>query len=343
MKTPMSWTLAGIWNHALEGKPRTVFEPRERIWASELYNSDIDLFLKLRGEPPTNFPNSRSMRKFEAGNMHEWFVKLILARIGIFQSTQDRVEFNKEGLLQVTGKIDFLAGGTPKLDEKIGDVLGNMELPELYQRQVENMVEHFQQKFPDGLMKKIVEVKSVSTFAFDKVEKTGKPLKGHDIQAFHYAYNTGNEVALVYLCRDDLRMYEIPILPEDKNLEQKYLERIKQITLHHQSGVEPAKEPFILYDDELGKFSKNFGVEYSSYLTKLYGFNEPAEYDAKVKPLIGSWNRVLGRVAKGAKMTPKNEEILKQIEAFGFNLETIKNNVIELASKGLVLEEEVEE
>lgn len=329
------WILANVWNKALDNAPPRVYEPRDRIWASELYNSNVDIYLKMKGEQPTNLPNDRSIRKFEAGHMHEWFVKLILARIGIFKSTQDRVIFEEEGLVNVSGKIDFLAGGMPEHDTRVDEILGNMEIPELYQRQAEGMINFFKSEYPDGLDEKIIEIKSASLFAFNKVEATGKPLTGHDLQAYHYARNAKKEVALVYICRDDLRMFEISIPQYDDQLEERYYDRIREITYYHKNDIMPALEPLIEYDVDTGRFSKNFRVEYSPFLTKLYGFESPGEYDEKFAKMVTSWNGVMKRLLAQKKMTPLNEEKLREIESYGFDLDFIKNNLNEILAKGI--------
>ncbi len=70
--------IANIWNSAIERKDRPI-EARQRLFASELGGSMIDRWHKLKGTPYTNPPNSRSMRKFMAGDIWEWIIK-----IGIF-------------------------------------------------------------------------------------------------------------------------------------------------------------------------------------------------------------------------------------------------------------------
>lgn len=337
-----NWTLAEIWNQAFEPTERQN-EPRQRLFASELWKPDIDLYWLLKGRPSSNVPNSRSKRKFDTGDLHEWFVRLILARAGIYRSSQDRVMFERKGLLPVSGKLDFVAGGTPQPDQSLDDIFQNIAIPELYQRQARNLVEKLIQNYPNGLIEKNLEIKSVATFGFDKIEKTGKPLAGHDLQSFHYAKNTGRPTALVYLCRDDLRMYEFQIDGEDPVLLKKYLDKIERVTKHYESNLEPKPEPLILYSE--GRFSKNLGVEYSPFLKDIYGFDEPKQYSDTFTGMVGKWNRVLGRITKGQKMTPKNEEIIKQIEAFGFNLDFIKKDIALLVANGVqpVEDEEAEE
>lgn len=333
------WNLANIWNGSFEPTERQN-EPRERLWASELWKPDIDLYWLLRGRQSSNVPNSRSKRKFDAGELHEWFVRLVLQRAGIYRSSQDRVVMEQEGLLPVSGKLDFVAGGIPTLDESLDELFNNINIPELYKRQGFNLVEKLCAMYPDGLIEKNLEIKSVASFGFDRIERSGKPLSGHDIQAFHYAYTTKRPTALIYICRDDLRMYEFQIAPDDAELSKRYFGKVERITRHHEANIEPEREPFITYED--GKFSKNLGVEYSPFLFDIYGFTEPKEYSEKFKGMVGKWNRVMSRMLKSQKMTPKNEEIIKEIIAFGFDFELIKTNIAELVAKGVVPEDDEE-
>jgi len=73
-------------------------------------------------------------------------------------------------------------------------------------------------------------------------------------------------------------------------------------------------EKAIEFSEDIGKFSKNFNVAYSGYLTMLYGFKDQAEFDAKYTPIVARWNRVIARIKNGDKMTDKNNEVIKEIE-----------------------------
>ncbi len=331
------WSVASVWNKALEASPKRTYEPRDRIWASELYNSDIDLVLKMRGEQPTNPPDSRALRKMDAGRMFEDFVDNVLRRAGILQSTQDRVSFHEENMIEVSGKIDFLAGGTPdmeQLQKLIDEIEDDSSFTKRLLVQVRDNFSHTE------LEEKIIELKSASLFAYNKVEATGKALRGHGLQAFHYAYNLKKPTYIVYICRDDMRMLEIEISPDNKELEAEYLEKIKTISQYHKSGELPPPEPLIDYDFDDGKFSKNFRVEYSPYLTMLYNFKTPAEYDEMFAKRVIAWNGVMKRIRDGKEMTKLNQERLAEIKEFGFDLDVIINNQKELAEKGVVSEEE---
>ena len=110
------WRMASVWTETIGNKPERPVQERSRIWASELGKPAIEIFLKMRGVEPTNPPNQRAKRKFVAGNFFERFVGYILQNAGILKEAQKWVGFEYPNLLQVSGKIDFIAGGIPDYD-----------------------------------------------------------------------------------------------------------------------------------------------------------------------------------------------------------------------------------
>ena len=134
-----SWGLAEVWNKSLEKMEVRDPEPRSHLWASELGKAPIDLYLKLKGVKPSNPPNARSMRKFEAGNVFEWIVSLILKRAGVLKEQQHWCSHQYPGLMKVTGKADFIAGGTPDY-VKWKKELEILELPNVFVRATENLI-----------------------------------------------------------------------------------------------------------------------------------------------------------------------------------------------------------
>ena len=122
------WSFSSTWNDGLipvERKP----EPRDYIWASELGGAMIDRYLKMKGVPYSTPPNIRSLRKFQAGNLWEWIVSFVLKRSGLIISQQNRIKYGYDGLLEVSGKIDFLGGGKPDWAKVKAD-LNVYDLPE---------------------------------------------------------------------------------------------------------------------------------------------------------------------------------------------------------------------
>lgn len=317
---PTDWTFSDIWNKALLAKESRPVEPRSRIWASELGKSPVDVFLKLKGEEPTNPPDARSMRKFEAGNIWEWIVRLILLRAGVLRDTQERIEHQYSGLLPVSGRLDFIAGGTPNY-EAAREEVERLNLPEVFNRAAEGIFAFFEKEYPNGLGDKILEIKSVSSFMFDGMERSGRSSRNHRMQLYHYLL--GKQMPrgdIVYICRDDCRMMQIPIIWPSP-VEDEYRHEIEVISGYFERDEMPPLEALLVFDEDLGKFSRNFNVAYSGYLTKLYGFQNQAEYEDIYRPMSERFNRVLGRAKRGDKMTEKNLAAIKEIEELGFDFE----------------------
>ena len=307
--TDINWSFGKIWNDSLEMREEKPLTPRENMWASELGGAYLDRYLKMKAVPMTNPPNPRSLRKFEAGNLMEWVVGLILKRAGILTTSQEWVKYQYTFpyRLSVTGKLDYLAGGKPNYDTAAIKDLG---LPTLFDRATDAIVQYFQEKYPEGLKPTILEIKSCSSFTYEKYEK-GIADPKHVLQAFHYLIAKDMpEAHIVYICKDDLRICEIGVFnnPETEAL---YKTDIDNMTNFIKKNIQPDKEPEILFD---GRFSQNWKVSYSSYLTKLYGYKNQMEYEEKYKPMIASWNRTFGRMVNKDKMTPLNLATIKEIE-----------------------------
>lgn len=326
-----TYLISKLWNDSIDSMPQRPTTARNRIWASELGKQDLDIYLKLMGEEPSNPFDARARRKFEAGNLFEWVVKLILIRCGVYKESQKWLG-NKEFGLEVSGKLDHLAGGMPKYDEARKEIEA-LALPEMFTKATENILAYFQTKYPDGLPEQGIEVKSTSSFGIEKVYFTGRGLAGHDLQTFHYAYNTKLPFILLYICRDDLRMAEIQILPDNAELLKKYEAKIKGISKYYADKVEPAKEPEIVFDELTGRFTKNFNVEYSSYLTRNYGVANPDEFNEKFGGKVESWNRVISRVKDNKEMTDNNKEKIAEMAEYGFDIEDIKSKLGEIKNE----------
>lgn len=313
-----SWGFAEIWNKALEKDNDRPLVKREHLWASELGKAPLDVYLHMNGEVPSNLPNARARRKFEAGNVFEWIISLILKRAGILINDQLACEHQYQGLLKVTGRCDFIAGGVPDFTKAI-DELTELGLPQVFLDASEEMKEYFEQNYPNGLEKKPIEIKSVSSFAFEALEARQKALSGHRLQLFHYLKSLGyKEGMLVYISRDDMRIMEFHIRLDDKELEQEYRAAIEKLSYHFQQKIEPEKEEPVIFDEEAGKFSVNLKVAYSMYLKKVYGIADQTEFDDKYRKVPTQWNRVLKRYKENKKMTALNLSVMADIAQAGF-------------------------
>lgn len=308
---PMSWSFATIWNESVLLKPERPVTPRDHIWASEIGGSYVDRYLKMMGVPPTNTSGVRSLRKFDAGNIWEWIVGIILRRAGILIDEQKWLSYQYPGLLEVTGRLDFLAGGKPDW-EKSKQEIHSLTLPDFITRKADAIIDNFSQKYPNGLDEIILEIKSAASPSFDRYDSTHKPEFKHKMQAFHYlkAKNM-HEAHIVYVCKDDARIAEFAVFNEPST-EALYKQDIEQMSKYYFAKEQPPIEKTVLFEN--GKFKKNWRVGYSPYLTKLYGFKDTGEYDDTFNKKITQWNRVITRAANGDRMTDLNKTVIDDIK-----------------------------
>jgi len=185
-----------------------------------------------------------------------------------------------------------------------------------------------------NLERKILEIKSVSMYAYDYVEKRRRPIDGHAGQAYHYQRNNkeGLKADIVYVSKDTtlLSQFALPM----EHMEEAYMKDIAIKTYFYEQrnkkDFSPPLDKHLDFDPSIGKFSKNLKVEYSPYLTMLYGFKNPDDYRRNVQPTVLRWNNVLTRYAKveaggltntgkEMKITPQNKEVRQEIINSGYD------------------------
>lgn len=310
----LSWSFYSAWNEQLGVREARPLKPRDTIWASEIGGAYVDRYLKMQGVPQTNPPNSRSLRKFMAGNLFEWVVGFILRRAGILIDCQERLEYQYDGLLKVTGKLDFLAGGQPDWERAAAEIDG-AEIPAEMRGTSLAIVQYLQETFGDAALKEIVlEVKSVASIMFSRYESKGQANPIHRGQIFHYlkAKNM-DEGHIVYISKDDCKMVECGIY-NPSTAEDAYRADIAAMTAFYESNEMPPLEPEVTFDEEFFSFRTNWRVEYSGYLTKLYGYDEPIHYRERWGKLVASMNRTFKRCVTGAKMTDLNKTVITEAQ-----------------------------
>lgn len=323
----MKWSFFEAWNTSIEANKSTrILEPRDYIWASELGSAFIDRYYKMQGIEPTNPPDYRARRKFEAGNIWEWMIGLVLRRAGILVSSQTHITHQYDGLLKVTGREDFRAGGNPDWD-KAKDEVTNGDYPDIIKYSAGQVISSLSQKFPQGLDLIPLEIKSTSQYMFEKYVEWQACDPKHRLQLFHYLKGTDtDEGHVVYICRDDCRMLEIAIYNPGP-AEMEYKRDIEEMTHYVLDNVEPDKEKEVVFMEDTFRFAANWKVEYSNYLYKIYGYKDPMEFRERWSGKngqggsVGSWNRVFKRIVNGDKLTALNLAVIDEIKANGFELD----------------------
>lgn len=314
-----NWSLAEIWNEAALKEDRPM-KKRNYVYASEIGGAMYDRFLKMTAVPYTNPPTNRSMRKFLAGNIWEHTVKQILISSGVYKRDEIKVDaMPYDDCLPVHGRLDFIAGGFIDGDEAFKR-LAALALPDYLFNVGKKIIESLEGQ---ELTEKIIELKSCSTFAMDKVDKMNAPILQHTLQGTHYEMNAHMPADIVYICKDDCRMAQFSI--DLAVSEPLYKADLQQITEIMKKGKKPPLEPLTKLDMMLGKFTRNLGVEYSPYLSH-YGFDTPEDYHAAVTH-IEPWNRVLNRLVmietkkttptgKAITLTSGNKTVLEEVEKY---------------------------
>ena len=295
-----SFSLASVWNESLSaGRVEREMIPRSHIWASEILGSYYDRYYKMKGRQPTTPPNLRSQRKFAAGNLTEFLVKQILVRAGLLKETQTHIS-NIEFALEVTGKLDFLAGGEIKdINEDAFD-----DFPEGFDTVASSVVSQLRELHPEGLRDQILEIKSCSGMMFNLYEK--QPAIHHMLQLFHYAHTMRLSGLLVYISRDDLRLQEWMVMPDTPKLLELYRKDVERMAEILTMDIPPLEPRLTMLND---RFKKNWQVEYSNYLSD-YGYDLPSDYADAASKLCGRLNRVLKRRAEGKELTVKNMDAI---------------------------------
>lgn len=324
--TGVQWNLSSVWNETLDTPDNRPLVPRDYIYASELGYSFVDRYLKMYGVKFTNPPNTRSRRKFQAGNIWEWVLGMVLVSSGMLKRKQLRVESKLPRLLKVSGRLDYVVGAPDNWAdakaqvEKIISGLQLMELdvPPFFFTAINKFIDKYNKQ---PIRDVVLEAKSLSSFMMEKVQKTGIPLYHHTMQIFHYVNGNSEgikEGKLFYMCKDDCITEEF-VVNDDDRLFDIYHNDIKMMTKFYNAGFNknnpmelmPSKEPLVLFEEGIWKFSKNtLGVEYSPYLSMVYGYETPEAYRMAWQYKTSSWNRVFKRCVKGDKMTDKNYEVI---------------------------------
>lgn len=302
---PTAWNMAQLWNECAYKDNKPLMK-RNYIYASEIGAPYIDRFYKMKAQPYSNPPNNRSLRKFLAGNIWEYVVRQIFVACGVYKHEEMKLDATPyPNGLSVHGRLDFIAGGYIDREEAVLNV-SLLNLPDFMHQIAERIIE----KLAGGtLEKKILELKAISSFAMDMVERRRCAMPQHSLQGYHYQRHGKLIAEISYICKDDCRMAQFGL--DKKECEKLYKLDIEEMTDFFKKNKVPPKAPLAKFDILTGNFSKNLGVEYSPYLTKIYGMKNPEEFREAVKFVL-RWNRTLARfaLAEQGKKTPTGKPIV---------------------------------
>lgn len=301
----IDWHLGEMYN--LAGfRPQRPLVKRMHINASELGGSLVDFYLKANAVPYTDPPNTRSLGKFLAGNLWEECIKNILKAVGIFH--KDQVRYNTRpysDTIEVHGICDMICGAfeieaaTAQLD-----AIKPFIPEDLYFKGL-GIISQLGGK---PLKTKGIELKSCSSYVYDKVEKTKQPMKQHGFQAYYYQRASGIPFDVSYISKDDSNMVDVPI--DEARMEPIFRKYLEQATYCITKNIVPPEEPILFFNELLGKFEKNIQIEYSPYIS-MRGYSSPYDFRKSVEPVTKRWNNALDRYARNelGQTTPTGKKL----------------------------------
>lgn len=317
------WSLAEIWNGCLNQVEDEPLKARSYLHASELGGSFVDIFYRMKATPYTNKFSAVNMRKMEIGKLMEGIVRFVLKRAGLLKVAQENVDYQIPGMLETHGRLDFVAGGQVDLKQAESTVAfikllyEELGWPERYLTIADNTLEYARKLAGKDnrnvLALYVMEIKSVGDFVYRMLEAAARPMNFHHLQGFHYLIGKGMKKAKIeYVSREDGRLMEKTII-NGKESYQEYQTWIGQMTDYYKTGKQPPLEPLILFNEDSCSFNKNtVGVEWSKYLTMLYGFENPEAYRNYTIPKVEAWNRVFKRCVGCMTMTQANKDYITE-------------------------------
>jgi len=306
-----AWRFDDVWEETFRALPERKLEKRSRIYASELGGSFRDRYLKMHGHPVSNPFNFRSMGKMMAGKFFEDVVGTVLTATGLLKKRQEAAVIELPGMLPVSGKIDFIAGGVTDWDEakdkaeRLRQLLmwSDLDTRDFVLHMVDKILPHFKNIFSfSPAMETIIECKSVSGFVFNLIKSNNKPRRGHDLQALHYLLHQKqiHQASLLYISREDCMLQQIDIERTPEIL-MRYKKDVATMTEYFNAAGKnylkniPPPDAEVIFEESSWNFRKNNLCEYSNFLTYTYGYKNIDEFKDKWDDTLSKWNRVFRR------------------------------------------------
>jgi hypothetical protein len=344
-QTEIDWHLGEIWNEAafIEQKPLV---KRDYVYASELGGSMVDRYLKMLAVPFTDPPNTRSLGKFLAGRMWEKSVKNVLKACGVYH--RDEVKCNSSpysDTLDVHGRCDFICGAFEiEFAQYQLDAIKDFIDEDLYHKGC-GIIKRLGGK---PLKTKGIELKSCSSYVYDRVVKTKRPIPIHAQQGNYYQRFLKIPFDVSYISKDDSFMVDSQI--DSDKMEPLLRADLEKITYFLLKSIVPPEEPLMSFNPITGNFEKNIQIEYSPYIS-MRGFASPFDFRKAVEPTTKRWNNVLTRYAKiegGAvtptgkemRISPQNKEVRQEIIASGYDFNELLQIKMQFLGQEDVSEEE---
>lgn len=270
-----NWSIQTTWNDLITDD--FPLKPRDYIRASEIGKPFLDRYLTMKGVPHTDPYPARVKRIFDCGLIFEDAIERVFRLLGILIDSQQTVEVQKDGMLLVTGHYDQRVGG--KINIKAAKkAIANKNTPLWMQNRALELLDQMIQQYPNGLKTLISEIKSVNSMAFwahKNIDPQTGFFKGYDhhkLQLFTYLMaKEEDEGRLFYVSKDDLTLMETSVYRNNKDLEDVWMEDVKQMTHYYKNNIEPDKADDLVFMEDKGYWGYNWMIERSPYFKLITG------------------------------------------------------------------------
>ena len=258
--------------------------------ASDIGKDFYTLYHKRIGTPYTNHPTPEGLGKMMAGNVFHLFIQDKFDQMGILKSKEQSVEIPE---LKVKGRYDLRVGGIVDYEQELNKT-DSLDIPDFLKRVRVSWLEGMRSEFGHSIPEYMADIKSVSSFMFERMEIDGwAPQEHHALQQTTYWIGAGRPdipQLIFYLCRDDFRMQVVEFDPEDYEWRVNHFwQTLNDIVVE---GKEPEKEEPVIYDEQ-GFASLNWKCLYSPYLTMMTGLKTKEDFKEKYEPEIKEHNKAL--------------------------------------------------
>jgi hypothetical protein len=275
----------------------------------------LDRYYKMTGVQPTNAFEPRVLRIFEAGNLYEWLVRMVLIRSGLLVGSQKEITIKGDGLnLDVVGHLDFVGGGKPNLEEaaKIVPLLESLYFPTRMLKIADRIIDNLMAKFPDGLPHLLYEVKSVNSMVFWRKKEAMKTAYPHHVMQL-YTYLKGmnmNEGRILYISKDDLTLAEVAIVPDAK-MEADWQKDVSEISKYVVTKTRPEREAYVLWNSEKRGYEVNWMITRSNYFELITSSKDQKGWTDEMGKLASRANyRVKKSLEKKEDLTDEQIQLI---------------------------------
>lgn len=252
-------------------------KPRDVIWASEIGKDPFDRYWKMKGVQPSNEPSSRTHFKFFIGDAIEGAILTVLERAGFtveLQKDREKCRVSIPGMMTVEGKFDAIISSNGDWDGALRKMLEEpLSLQMAYvDKYANNIAGYCRQKYPNGFPRQVIEIKTINSMILKSKLTKGTLARDYfyyHLQLYTYLKSLGMDKGSIFYISKDDGIFHIEEVQKTQELEDAWMQDVKNITDMVRNDIEPDFPPFYTLVD--GKYKVNWSAIGSSYLTKFTG------------------------------------------------------------------------